>query len=489
MKIGFLQLRPKFGAEPKAQDDVYSLACVAYRILAGHRAYGGATAHAADTDELELKPIENLSAYEWEALQNATAFHRADRTEDVRSFLNAFTGQSEIENLPEPDEAEVAHQPEPFMPLSRIAGICAALFALVAITAAIWTRPPTVEDHEAAEIAKNTVPALTRNTNPADIGPPIALRASEASTPELINAEVAVAAELPVQPPQKEKPVAQSRPKSENNPIDELAKKASASLDQRLLLEPTDNSAKLYISKMQAIDTKSNEFIQARQRFSDLMMLEVMVAIADEEFVVADELIAETKALGVESASTERYEIALAKAREAKISRDSTSLVAIFASTRPAAALANPDYSQNLDFWDLSTPLAAADATTNSSPARSAEPAIPTSSSAQVPETPETQTKESSPETLPLSAFQFKRRVQPKYPQSALSRNLAGWVDLRFLVNAQGKTESIQVTGSEPQGRFEKAATKAISKWRFEPIMVNGLPTEKYGEVRLRFKP
>ena len=475
------------GAEPEAQDDVYSLACVAYRILAGHRAYGGATAHAAATDNLKLKPIENLSAYEWEALQNAMAFRRADRTEDVRSFLCAFTGPSEISNGPELDEAEETHQPEPFMPLSRIAGGCAALFAIVAITAAIWTRPHTGVDYEAAEITKYTLPALTKNTNPADIGPPIALRASDVTIPEVAQAEVA--AVLPIQPPPKERPAVPSRPRPKINPIDELAKKASASLDQRFLLEPTKNSAKLYISKMQALDAKSNEFIQARQRFSDLMMLEVMVAIADEEFVVADELIAETKAVGVASASTERYEVALAKAREAKISRDSASWDAIFTSTRPAAVLASPAYSQIPDFWDLSTPLANPDATINSSPARPAEPAMPTSSAAREPEMPETQTIDSSPETLPLSAFQFKRRVQPKYPPRAASRKLAGWVELRFLVNAQGKTESIQVTGSEPQGSFEKAATKAISKWRFEPIMVNGLPTEKYGEVRLRFKP
>jgi protein TonB len=95
----------------------------------------------------------------------------------------------------------------------------------------------------------------------------------------------------------------------------------------------------------------------------------------------------------------------------------------------------------------------------------------------------------STPETLSLSALEFKHRVQPEYPQKALARKLSGWVDLRFLVNTQGNTENIQVMDSEPKGSFEKAATKAIAKWRFKPVMVDGMPAETYSIVRLRFSP
>ncbi len=139
------------------------------------------------------------------------------------------------------------------------------------------------------------------------------------------------------------------------------------------------------------------------------------------------------------------------KAREAKSVRETDSLGSIFASTTPAVVLANPAYEKN--------PI---------SGALSVDP---------------------TPETLPLSALEFKRRVQPKYPQQAANRKLSGWVELRFLVTAQGNTENIQVTDSEPKGSFENAATKAISKWRFKPVMVNGVPTEKYSAVRLRFNP
>ena len=82
------------GAAPTAQDDVYSLACVAYRILAGNRAFDGATAHSAEADNLELKPVEDIADYEWAALQKAMAFRRADRTTDVLSFLHEFSGQN-----------------------------------------------------------------------------------------------------------------------------------------------------------------------------------------------------------------------------------------------------------------------------------------------------------------------------------------------------------------------------------------------------------
>jgi len=471
------------GAEPTAQDDVYSLACVAYRILAARRAYDGATAHAAETENLELKPIEDISPGEWTALRNAMALRRTDRTIDVLSFLNEFSAKSSVSALPDTQETEETPPILPSMLFSRVARVCAALLVIVAATVALWPDRQT-QDQEVAVTTAAAVPVPNNNTNPADIGPPVSLRSSEVTErPE----KIAVAS--PVQSKPEKKAAAPIRPKPKKNPMHELSRKAEDSLNQHLLLQPAENSARFYISKMQSIDPNADEFIQARQRFADLMMLEVMVAIADEDFAAADQLIAETKSLGVASETTERYEIALAKARETKSIRETDALGSIFASTRPAAVLANPDYEQIPLARTELTPAIDPDTPNDLSLQQQSDPIAAAGTPGEVADIPDVQTADSTLEILPLSAFEFKRRVQPKYPRREADLKLAGWVELRFLVNTEGKTESIQVTDSEPKGSFEKAATKAISKWRFKPIMVDGIPAEKYGAVRLRFNP
>jgi len=470
------------GAEPAAQDDVYSLACVAYRILAGRRAYDGATAHAAQTENLELKAIENISTNEWTAICNAMAFQRADRTADVLSFLDEFSKESAVSASPDIDELEETHQAPAFTTFSPVASLCAALLIGITATIALW--PDEEEKPAIAEVPISAVPARMNDTKPADVGPPATLRASK-----VVEPETTVIAAAPAQSKPKKKPAASARPEPKNNPLDELAKKADVSLNKRLLLLPAENSAKLYISKMQSIDPDASEFIQARQRFADLMMLEVMVAIADEDFDAADALIAETKSLGVESETTERYENALAKARETKSIQETNSMGAIFASTMPAAVLANPDYEQNPISRALATAMIDLNTENKFAQQQQSDPTEPVSAASEAADSSDAQSIDPTPETLPLSAFEFKRRVMPEYPPRAAGRKLSGWVDLRFLVNAQGKTENIEVTDSEPEGSFETAATKAISKWRFKPIMVDGLPAEKYGEVRLRFNP
>jgi TonB family protein len=471
------------GSEPTAQDDVYSLACLAYRILAGRRAFDGATAIDAESEQLELKPIDNIAQNEWTALGHAMAFRRADRTTDVMSFLNEFSTPPAARALPDVAEPEEKPRSSRFAKFLRNLGLSTTLLVMIAVAAMLWP-DRQAENREAAEVTNDALPAMTNGTKPAEVGPPLALRNSKKSA-----GEERIAAESAPQPKLKKVSAAPIRKVPKRDPMTELAKQAESSLDNGFLLKPADRSAKAYIAKMQSIDAEAREFLEARRRFTDLMMLEVMVAIADEDFDTAEQWIAETKSLGVEAATTERYEIALMKARESKTIRESDALGSIFASTTPAAILATPGYET--DSIPRALPAAAhdEDADAGIPMQQQSGPLLPIETPGGAADIPEAPTVEPTPETLPLSALEFERHVQAKYPQQAADRKLSGWVELRFLVNAQGNTESIQVTDSEPKGRFERAATKAISKWRFKPIMVGGVPAERYSGVRLVFNP
>jgi TonB family protein len=78
------------GAPPLPQDDVYSLACVAYRMLAGRRVFGHHDALAAEQSGRKASPVRDLPAAQWAALEQALALRRDARTRDVASFISAF---------------------------------------------------------------------------------------------------------------------------------------------------------------------------------------------------------------------------------------------------------------------------------------------------------------------------------------------------------------------------------------------------------------
>jgi len=78
------------GAAPLPADDVYSLACVAYRMLAGRRAFGHHDALAAEQTGRRPGRIRTLGDAQWAALERALAFRRAARTADVATFLAEF---------------------------------------------------------------------------------------------------------------------------------------------------------------------------------------------------------------------------------------------------------------------------------------------------------------------------------------------------------------------------------------------------------------
>lgn len=73
------------------------------------------------------------------------------------------------------------------------------------------------------------------------------------------------------------------------------------------------------------------------------------------------------------------------------------------------------------------------------------------------------------PKYVSLEDMSIERYVAPVYPRSARRRGLTGNVEINFRIFADGSTGSIEVLSSQPGDVFVSSATKAVSKWRFEP--------------------
>ena len=66
------------------------------------------------------------------------------------------------------------------------------------------------------------------------------------------------------------------------------------------------------------------------------------------------------------------------------------------------------------------------------------------------------------------------KRPAPKYPRRAQRMGVQGFVVFAFDVNEQGEMVDLRVVESKPALVFDKAATQAIKKLKFEPPKLDG---------------
>jgi len=79
-------------------------------------------------------------------------------------------------------------------------------------------------------------------------------------------------------------------------------------------------------------------------------------------------------------------------------------------------------------------------------------------------------------------------RVAPVYPSRALSRGIEGHVDLMFTVTPAGTVKDPVVLEST-SSLFDRAAIRAVLKFKYKPRVVDGEPVEVPGvKTRITFK-
>lgn len=123
------------GEKPTPADDVFSLACLLYRLMAGYRVFGPRNAAEAAAEGMKPQRLEKLSDANWLVLKKALSYPRVTRFDSMADFIKALdvkTAESITVDFPAP--ARFSEPEETRGPGRALFGlvVLAALAAMVA---------------------------------------------------------------------------------------------------------------------------------------------------------------------------------------------------------------------------------------------------------------------------------------------------------------------------------------------------------------------
>ncbi len=100
------------GEDPVPADDVFSLGCLMYRLVAGHRVFGPRSAAEAASEGMEPQQPPGLPDTMWPALKKALAYSRVPRFKSPKEFVKALgeIPSSHMMELPQPPKAPTPDQ-------------------------------------------------------------------------------------------------------------------------------------------------------------------------------------------------------------------------------------------------------------------------------------------------------------------------------------------------------------------------------------------
>ncbi len=84
------------GEEPVASDDVFSLSCLFYRLIAGYRVFGPRDAAEASQEGMSPQRLKGLNDAQWRTIKKGLAYARVMRFASIREFLDEFEDSDEV---------------------------------------------------------------------------------------------------------------------------------------------------------------------------------------------------------------------------------------------------------------------------------------------------------------------------------------------------------------------------------------------------------
>ncbi len=154
------------GREADPRDDLFSLACLAYELLAGEHPFQHRRATEARTLKIAPSRPPGLSGRQWRALTRGLAWDRADRPASLRDWLaDLDLGSGPLGPIPRPENAKPS-----LLSRSSVPPVLIALLAVTLVGAVTWAVLSRPKPAPAPVTASETEaePPVVIDTTPAD---------------------------------------------------------------------------------------------------------------------------------------------------------------------------------------------------------------------------------------------------------------------------------------------------------------------------------
>ncbi|MCP4696016.1 MAG: energy transducer TonB [Gammaproteobacteria bacterium] len=96
--------------------------------------------------------------------------------------------------------------------------------------------------------------------------------------------------------------------------------------------------------------------------------------------------------------------------------------------------------------------------------------------------------KNPPPATPPSHKAAFLHNPKPRYPRRSRRLGEEGKVVLRVQVDKSGRAKTVEIKSSSGFSRLDKAAVKAVWKWRFVPAKQGGQAVDGWMPVSVVFE-
>ncbi len=288
--------------------------------------------------------------------------------------------------------------------------------------------------------------------------------------------------------------------------VDSVLEQANTRLEEGNLIAPANDNARYYYELVLSNEPDNAAARQGLTAVGSKLVLRARAEIDSGNFATAEAILADARRVDPSSAELAASTRALEDARQRVIDqRRQEEAARQAAAERDAAnrqaaerlrAERQAALEATLTVGDQSTP-----ATAGQQPGSPAA-GIPAAAAGQVGNTGAGSSSSAGPDRAAASASRPRpaeqtpvaissltrtKYVAPKYPRTAERRGLSGWVDVIFTVTPDGTVGTVLIRDSEPDDVFVSAATRAVERWEFEPIIENGVAVERRVGVRLMF--
>jgi protein TonB len=90
--------------------------------------------------------------------------------------------------------------------------------------------------------------------------------------------------------------------------------------------------------------------------------------------------------------------------------------------------------------------------------------------------------------TSPPKALNSHAVTERDYPPISIRLNEEGRVTVRYLVDAEGNVQDVQITQGSGKARLDAAAIPIVKRWRFKPALQEGKPVPMWVSAVVVFR-